>query len=70
MFGFYFKWFKKTPSKEEEIGHEYIDQIEQALWEIKEEYDFPTEEINIIVKSKRENIDFLHKSGKKTREPK
>lgn len=60
MFGFYFKWFKKELPKEEAPGHEYIDQIEQALWDIKEEYDLPTEEIDIIVQSKRKNFDFLH----------
>jgi hypothetical protein len=65
-------WFKKKEKEPKNLFYEkeIRDGIEESLWEIKEEYDLPTEEINIIVKSKRENIDFLHKSGKKTREPK
>jgi len=62
MFNFNFNWFKKAPPEEEAIGHEYIDQIERALWDIKEEYDLPTEEIDIIVQSKRKNFDFLHEA--------
>lgn len=60
MFNFNFNWFKKEEPVEEQIAHEYVDAIERALWEIKEKYDFPTEEIDVVVKSKRKNFDFLH----------
>mgnify|MGYP005816192341 CR=1 FL=1 len=58
-----FKWFKKMKKKEllkfypEE---NYADDIEQALWEIKEEYDLPTEEIISVVQSKRKNLEYMH----------
>ncbi len=32
------------------------DQMEQALWEIKDMYDFETEEIDRVVSQKRTNI--------------
>ena len=38
----------------------YADDIEQALWEIKEEYDLPTEEIISVVQSKRKNLEYMH----------
>jgi len=61
-----FKWFKSKFYKDQtnEIGlqREYMDSIEHALWEIKEEYDLPTEEIDIVVKSKRQNVDYMHKN--------
>lgn len=55
-------WFKK---KEKEIVNlfyerEIQDGIEQSLWEIKEEYDLPTEEVLNVVKSKRENLNHMH----------
>jgi hypothetical protein len=64
MFNFNFNWFnkKKENLTEEETDREYIDGLEHSLWEIKEEYDFPTEEIDNIVQSKRKNFDFLHKA--------
>jgi len=59
-----FEWFKKK-KKEEPIKfypeEEYADDIEEALWEIKEEYDLPTEEIINVVQSKRKNLDYMHK---------
>ena len=35
--------------------------MEKCLWEIKDEYDLPTEEIVNVVQSKRKNIDHIHK---------
>ena len=63
-----FSWFKNklktkstiattSPKKEKEIE----DAIEESLWEIKEEYDLPTEEIDNVVLTKRRNLDYLHK---------
>ena len=40
---------------------QYIDEMEKCLWEIKDEYDLPTEEIVNVVQSKRKNIDHIHK---------
>lgn len=36
------------------------DSMEQSLWEIKEEFDLPTEEIVNVVQSKRKNFDYIH----------
>ena len=59
-----FKWFKKK-KKEQKIRfypeEEYVDDNEEALWEIKEEYDLPTEEIINVVQSKRKNLDYMRK---------
>ena len=59
-----FKWFKKK-KKDNIINFypeaEYADAIEESLWEIKEEYDLPTEEIFNVVESKRRNIEHMHK---------
>ena len=59
-----FKWFKKK--KKDKIINlslepEYEDAIEESLWEIKEEYDLPTEEVLNVVESKRRNIEHMHK---------
>ena len=35
--------------------------MEECLWEIKEEYDLPTEEVDSVVNSKRRNVDYMHK---------
>jgi hypothetical protein len=70
MFKFNFNWFKKKEPVEEQLAHEYVDAIEHALWEIKEEYDFPTEEIDVVVRTKRKNFDFLHEESKKRNKPK
>jgi molybdopterin converting factor small subunit len=59
-----FSWFKKQKKKtKENLFHEQetIDAMEESLWEIKEEYDLPTEEILNVVQSKRENIDHMHR---------
>jgi len=59
-----FKWFKKK--KKDKIINlspetEYEDAIEESLWEIKEVYDLPTEEVLNVVESKRRNIEHMHK---------
>jgi|TARA_R110002124_G_scaffold125837_5_gene285140 hypothetical protein len=41
-----------------------IDAIESALWEIKEEYDLPTEEVTDLVHSKRKNLNYLYECVK------
>lgn len=56
-----FSWFKR---KEESIPTIAIrdtqDEIEESLWEIKEEYDLATEEVDIMVESKRKNFQHMH----------
>jgi hypothetical protein len=54
-------WFRKKQEEPEPAKRICADEIEQSLWEIKEEYDFPTEEIINVVESKRNNLDYMHK---------
>jgi len=59
-----FSWFKKKKKEQfENLFHkeEVIDAMEESLWEIKEEYDLPTEEIINVVQSKRDNLDHMHR---------
>ena len=59
-----FSWFKKKKEKFTRIKfheEEYLDDLEKCLWEIKDEYDLPTEEIVNVVQSKRKNLDRIHK---------
>jgi uncharacterized protein involved in tolerance to divalent cations len=61
-----FSWFKKKKQKDENqnlFRKVTEDEMEESLWEIKEEYDLPTEEILNVVKSKRKNLDYLHKKN-------
>ena len=61
-------WFKKKEKilpKKQPI--ETQDEMEECLWEIKEEYDLPTEEIDLVVNLKRKNIDYMHKQIVKRR---
>ncbi len=57
------KWFKKKEKVSTNLFYqeEIQDAIEESLWEIKEEYDLPTEEIINVVQSKRRNIDHMHR---------
>ena len=62
-----FNWFKKQ--KEEIIENEdtakHEDMIEEALWEIKEEFDLKTEEVERTVFDKRQNIEYMRKTLKR-----
>tara|TARA_R110000744_G_scaffold336994_1_gene442268 strand:+ start:351 stop:560 length:210 start_codon:yes stop_codon:yes gene_type:complete len=64
-----FNWFKKNKKSEVEDSprQEFRDAIEESLWEIKEEYDLPTEEIVNVVQSKRDNLDYMHKIFSKSK---
>ena len=55
-------WFKKKEKETVNLFYEreIQDGIEESLWEIKEEYDLPTEEVLNVVRSKRENLDHMH----------
>ena len=58
-----FNWFRKNKKVELDSTEEREteDAIEESLWEIKEEYDLPTEEIYDVVYSKRKNIEHMRK---------
>tara|TARA_B100000131_G_C17809703_1_gene489131 strand:- start:360 stop:572 length:213 start_codon:yes stop_codon:yes gene_type:complete len=61
-----FKWFKKKIDKKPTDTLTTLDRevdiqdaIEESLWEIKDEYDLPTEEVVDVVYSKRRNLDYM-----------
>ena len=56
------KWFMKKEEKPTNLFKpvDIQDGIEESLWQIKEEYDLPTEEVLNVVESKRQNIDHMH----------
>ena len=59
-----FEWFRKKKDETKIRFHpeeEYIDEIEESLWQIKEEYDLATEEVINVVQSKRKNFAHMHK---------
>ena len=45
--------------EEEDLECEVTDEIERSLWELKEAYDLPTEEVLISVESRRELKDSI-----------
>jgi len=56
-----FSWFKrKEEIKPIDTIRDTQDEIEESLWEIKDEYDLATEEIDIMVESKRRNFQHMH----------
>ena len=44
---------EKTHFIEEDLDCEVTDEIEKALWILKEEMDIPTEEIELAIESRR-----------------
>jgi hypothetical protein len=59
-----FNLFKKKKKEKDITLHpetQFVDEIEEALWEIKDEYDLPTEEVINVVESKRRNLDYMHR---------
>ena len=54
-------WFKKKEEEPKNLFHEkeIQDGIEESLWQIKEEYDLATEEVDLVVNLKRQNIDYM-----------
>ena len=68
-----FKWLKKNKRKEQNEENpfkQHPDSLEASLWEIKEIYDLPTEEVVRIVDSKRKNLRYMHKTIKLSKERK
>jgi hypothetical protein len=62
MFNWFFKKknLNKKTNQPNSLMEMPIDDIESALWEIKEEYDLPTEEVTDLVYSKRKNLNYLY----------
>ena len=62
-----FNWFRKQKDQiiENENKTEHEDMIEEALWEIKEEFDLQTEEVEKTVAEKRQNIEYMRKTLKR-----
>ena len=63
-----FDWFKKEKKPEKIKAYpeqDFIDDIEESLWQIKDEYDLATEEVVVLVRSKRKNFDYIHEVREK-----
>ena len=52
-----YKRVEKTHFINDDLGDEVTDEIEKALWELKEGMDLPTEEVEKAVKSRTNNKD-------------
>jgi len=51
-----YKRVEKTHFIDDDLDGEVTDEIEKALWELKEGMDLPTEEVKIAVESRKINI--------------
>ena len=62
-----FGWFKKEKDLElkESNDLDFEDQIEEALWDAKEQFDLETEEVQRTVLNKRQNLDYMRKTLKR-----
>lgn len=57
---FIFNWFKKQKINEEKPNFDFEDGIEDALWDIKKEYNLETEEVERAVFEKRNNLSYMN----------
>lgn len=57
---FILDWFKKEKTKERKPNFDFQDGIENALWDIKKEYDLETEEVEKAVFEKRHNLNYMN----------
>lgn len=55
-----FNWFKKNITKNSTPSFDFEDTIEESLWDIKEEYDLETEEVEAAVFQKRSYINYMN----------
>jgi len=55
-----FNWFKKKEIKEATPNFDFEDTIEETLWEMKQEYDLETEEVEATVFQKRNYINYMN----------
>jgi len=62
---FIFKWLKKKKQETKKPSMKLNDQMEIALWEIKEKYDLETEEVEKTVLDKRRKIKHMNDSIKR-----
>ena len=62
-----FKWLKKEEPEPETVKNtiEYEDSLEEALWEMKENFDLETEEVEKTVFEKRQNVKYMRKTLKR-----
>tara|TARA_B100001094_G_scaffold306074_1_gene336483 strand:- start:739 stop:927 length:189 start_codon:yes stop_codon:yes gene_type:complete len=60
-----FWWFKKQKQKKKEPNFDFEDTIESTLWDVKEEYDLETEEVERTVFQKRNYLDYMNECLKK-----
>jgi hypothetical protein len=62
---FILDWFKKQKTKKQEKpSFDFQDGIEDALWDIKKEYDLETEEVERAVFEKRHNLNYMNECTK------
>jgi hypothetical protein len=59
-----FKWFKKFQTIKSNPSIDFEDSIEETLWEIKEQYDLETEEVERVVLQKRSYINYMNECTK------
>ena len=58
---FILDWFKKEKiRKQKSPNFDFQDSIEDALWDIKKEYDLETEEVERAVFEKRHNLNYMN----------
>ena len=62
-----FNWFKKEKNLEtkQPDNLDIEDQIEETLWDVKEQFDLETEEVERVVLNKRQNLDYMRKTLKR-----
>ena len=64
-----FEWLIKKDKKlkqQNALKDNFEDSLEEALWEVKEQFDLETEEVEKTVIEKRENIKYMRKTLKDT----
>jgi len=55
-----FNWFKKKVIEKTAPNFDFEDTIEETLWEMKQEYDLETEEVEATVFQKRNYINYMN----------
>lgn len=62
-----FSWFKKEKEIDVKQSENIVseDQIEEALWDIKEQFDLETEEVEKTVLDKRQKLNYMRKTLKR-----
>ena len=55
-----FWWFRKQKNIKKEPNFDFEDTIESTLWDIKEQYDLETEEVERTVFEKRNYLNYMN----------